>query len=167
MWFGRIVFLKVCLFGGIAGLKLWRLLVSGSRKQRGLLRLGTRWQLGLKGWNTLSLYFENTTKTVLIVHLTKLRPNLTLQLCSFSNDFGFYNWAFGVPGNFSTSSNEETGERLHSGKTQVQNISVSTSINQLELGWCREYLHYGSKGGRDGSRVKDGTSSSQHMAAIW
>ena len=118
-------FFKECLFGGIAGLKLWRLLVSGSRKQRGLLRLGTRWQLGLKGWNTLSLYFENTTKTVLIVHLTKLRPNLTLQLCSFSNDFGFYNWAFGVPGNFSTSSNEETGERLHSGKTQVQNISQS------------------------------------------
>ena len=70
---------------------------------------------------------------MLIVHLTKLRPNLTLQLCSFSNDFGFYNWAFGVPGNFSTSSNEETGERLHSGKTQVQNISQfrppSTSWN--------------------------------------
>ena len=160
-------FLKECLFGGIAGLKLRRLLVSGSRKQRGLLRLGTRWQLGLKGWNTRSLYFENTTKTVLIVHLTKLRPNLTLQLCSFSNDFGFYNWAFGVPGNFSTSSNEETGERLHSGKPKSK-IFHSLSLHQPVGTWgCREYLHYGSKGARDGSRVKDGTSSSQHMASIW
>ena len=161
-------FLKECLFGGIAGLKLWRLLVSGSRKQRGLLRLGTRWQLGLKGWNTLSLYFENTTKTVLIVHLTKLRPNLTLQLCSFFPTILAFTIGHLVSrGILALPPTKKQASGCIQENPSPKYFTVSTSINQLELGWCREYLHYGSKGAREGSRVKDGTSSSQHMAAIW
>ena len=97
----------------------------------------------------------------------KATAKFDFTVVQFFQRFGFYNWAFGVPGNFSTSSNEkpQTGERLHSGKTQVQNISQSPSTS-WNLGGVANIYMDGSKGGRDGSRVKDGTSSTQHMAAI-
>ena len=64
---------------------------------------------------------------MLIVHLTKLRPNLTLQLCSFSNDLAFTIGHLVSRGILALppTKKPKTGKRLHSGKTQVQNISQS------------------------------------------